>query len=208
MIAYRALCILVLIFIISGCEKKELTEKKPIVKSRDFFIEKCNIKYKERNFPINGKIQEITALLGPQDRFVEQGFKYFWDDLGLQVSTLPNSDSIAEIKWWLDETNNSEQILPKSFFNKEFILEGALINTNTNIRTINETRRAYLESLKEPDTEERPIVETWSWDRLGYERFCQNGKHIRVIFRLIEKDNSQKIGSITIMSDTNSTQQQ
>lgn len=226
-----------ILFVLSGCNEKltgqsqENSPEKPFVQtsSKDFWIDRCDIKYRGENFPITGTVNDVVKLLGPYDRFTEVGNRYFWDAIGLQVATgleagtPEDSDAIIsagllfnheessvemglrladrpEDRVRLAEINGSR---PQGFFRGELVIEGALIGQEVDFEKINDTRLEYLKTQDGPDAELKPIQQSWSATRYAFERSCADGKHVRFIFNLMsfESGDPKRLETITIASD-------
>jgi hypothetical protein len=191
--------------LLSSCEKL-LPEKVAIqASSKDFWIDRCEIKYRDKEFPITGSVRDVVKLLGPYDRFTQRGFRYFWDDIGLQVETRHDSDRVSGIELLYNREESSTEMglrladrpedrielaaiketMPQGFFRGELVIEGALIGKEINFDKINNTRLNYLKTQTGPDTQLKPIQESWSATRYAFERNCANGKHLRFIFTML-----------------------
>ncbi|MES2675165.1 MAG: hypothetical protein V4660_13070 [Pseudomonadota bacterium] len=209
--------------LLSSCEKI-LPEKATVLSSsKDFWIDRCEIKYRDKEFPITGSLSDVVKLLGPYDRFTQRGFRYFWDDMGLQVETATDSDRILDIGLLFNHEETSTEMglrladrpedrlalaatketRPQGFFRGELVIEGAHIGPEIDFDKINKTRQAYLKTQTGPDTQPKPIQESWSATRYAFERHCADGKHLRFIFRMMpfESVPPTRLEAITIGSD-------
>lgn len=209
--------------LLSSCEKI-LPEKATVLSSsKDFWIDRCEIKYRDKEFPITGSVSDMVKLLGPYDRFTQRGFRYFWDDLGLQVATRNDSDRVISVELLFNREESSTEMglrladrpedrielaaiketMPQGFFRGELILEGALIGQEIDFDKINKTRQEYLKTQTGPDTQLKPIQESWSATRYAFERNCADGKHLRFIFTMMPFESAPptRLEAISIGSD-------
>ncbi len=182
----------------------------PFTSSKDFWIDRCEIKYRGKDFPIMGSISDVVALLGPYDRFSERGFRYFWDDIGVEISTPtakggPISTTInfnrieSSMEIVLRELGTPEALQnladiksasPQGFFKGELVFEGALIgHTVIDFDLINKTRKEYFKTQSGPDAYSIDIEESWSAKRYAFERLCANGMRIGFLFTLLTGEN-------------------
>lgn len=219
----------ILILLLCGCE--EILSKKPVVKtsSKDFWIDRCDIKYRDKIFPITGSVSDVVKVFGPYDRFSEAGNRYFWDGIGLQIATgleagtPEDSDAIISAGILFNHEESSVEMglrladrpedrirlaeikgsRPQGFFRGELVIEGALIGQEVDFEKINDTRLEYLKTQSGPDAKLKPIQLSWAETRYAYERTCVDGKHIRLIFRLmlLESGKPMRLEAVTIASD-------
>ena len=210
----------------AGC--KEILPEKPQIKidSKDFWIDRCEIKYRGKDFPISGSVSDVVKVLGPYNRSIEVGNRYFWDDIGVQVATgldagtLEDSDLIISVSLLFnheetfvemglrladrpeDRVRLAEIIesRPQGFFRGELVIEGASIGQEVDFDKINESRLEYLKTLDDPDAELKPIQQSWSATRYAYERTCANGRDLGFIFTLLpfEAGDPMRLQRITI----------
>lgn len=218
---------LIVFFLLSGCNEKlvEKLQEKPLIKtsSKDFWIDRCDIKYRERSFPISGDLSDVVKIFGNYDRFSGLGNRYFWDDIGLQVTTDADSNRVVTTELLLNHEESPVEMSlrladrpedrvrlteikesrPQGFFRGELVIEGALIGQEVDFDKINNTRLEYLKTQDGPDAELKPIQLSWSETRYAYERTCADGKHVRFIFTLmmLEEGKPLRLEAVTIGSD-------
>ena len=206
-----------------GCEKL-IPEKVTVLNtSKDFWIDRCDLTYRGKHFPIRGRVSDVVELLGPNDRFSDIGSRYFWDDLGLQLTTNNGLDRILSAELLFNHEESSSEMgmrlanlpeyeiqlaelrgsRPQGFFRGDLVLEGALIGQEVDFDNINKIRAEYFKTQTGPDAQAIAIQESWSSTRYAFERNCADGKHLRFIFTLLSlKENTPlQLESITIGSD-------
>jgi hypothetical protein len=204
-----------------GCDKLHLKKNPPLKGSRDFWLDRCEIKYKGKDFPLTGTVEDMAKVMGPFDRHEKHGDLYFWDDLGLQVNTPQNSTRITSIDiYFAREESDSEMAkrladrpqdridlaeikasYPQRFFKGEMVLEGALIGPVIDFEQVDDTRHLYLKNQTGPDAHVQSIRQSWSATRYAYERTCADGQHRRFIFTLISGRPPHMLESLSIASD-------
>lgn len=215
-----------IILLLSGCE--EVVPEKPQVKvdSKDFWIDRCEIKYRGKDFPISDSVGDVVNVLGPYNRSIEVGNRYFWDDIGLQVATgleagkIEDSDLIISVSLLFNHEETSVEMglrladrpedrvrlaeivesRPQGFFRGELVIEGAPIGQEVDFDKINDSRLEYLKMLDDSDAELKPIQQSWSATRYAFERGCANGKNLGFIFTLLpfESGEPKRLERITI----------
>ena len=186
---------------LSSCDKFESPSIVPLTQSKDFWIDRCDIKYQGKDFPIRGSVSDMVELFGPYDRYAERGGRYFWEKIGLQVSTLSEMGRVRSISIDFNRLESvSEEVLrltgtpealrklaeeqsnmANSFFHGELVMEGALIGNVVDFNQINAIREEYFKTQTGADAHAIPIKESWSATRYAFERVCTDGKHLRFI---------------------------
>lgn len=178
--------------------------------SKDFWIDRCELKYRGTDFPIAGNVGDVVAVLGPYNRFSDVGNRYFWDDLGLQVATgleagtPEDSDAIISVTvQFTFEENLVEQALrqadrpedrarlaaslgsrPQGVFRGELVIEGALVGQEIDFDSINDSRYEYLKAHA-PGALFPRIRQSWAAERYAFERPCADGRRLGFIFSLM-----------------------
>ncbi len=215
--------IITTVMAISSCDKLKSISVAPLTSSKDFWIERCEIKYQGKDFPIRGSVSDMVQLFGPYDRFADLGNRYFWDGIGLQVNTLSSSDRVrsVDINFNRLESGTEKALrslgaaedmrklteeqsnMPKGFFHGELVMEGAKIGNTVNFSEINAIREEYFKTQTGVDAHVIAIQQSWSATRYAFERVCADGKHLRFIFTLLSGEDvaPNQMESLTIGSD-------
>ncbi len=208
---------------ISSCDKLKATSVAPLTSSKDFWIDRCEIKYRGKEFPIRGSISDMVQLFGPYDRYAERVDGYFWDSIGLQVNKLRTSDRVSSVEINFNrlesgtekalrslgtaedmrELAEEQSNFSKGFFHGELVMEGALIGNTVDFSKINTIREEYFKTQTGADAQVIAIQQSWSATRYAFERNCADGKHLRFIFTLLSGEDValNQMESLTIGSD-------
>jgi len=196
----------------------------PLTSSKDFWIDRCEIKYRGKDFPVTGNISDVVALLGPYDRYSAIGYRYFWDDIGVQIDTLTVMGRVRNASIHFNRIESSMEVVsrelgtpealqnladiksasPQGFFKGELVFEGALIGPAVvDFDLINKIREQYFKAQSGPDAHSIAIEESWSASRYAFERQCNDGQHRRFIFTLLTGEHVafNQMESLTIGSD-------
>ncbi len=196
----------------------------PLKSSKDFWIDRCEIKYQDKELPITGSVSDMVNLFGPYDRFSERGFRYFWDGIGLQIDALTVMGRVRSVSINFNRIESSMEVVsrelgtpealqnladiksasPQGFFKGELVFEGALIGPAVvDFDLINKIREQYFKAQSGPDAHSIAIEESWSASRYAFERQCNDGQHRRFIFTLLTGEHVafNQMESLTIGSD-------
>lgn len=220
----KRLLILLPILLLSaftGCGKLPGKPEAPRTSSKDFWIDRCDIKYRGKVFPVTGTVEDMVGLLGPYDRFESAGSRYFWDSLGLQISAFQGIGQIRSVDLYFAREESDSEIglrlsgrpedkaelaqiyatYPHGFFKGELVLEGARIGPVIDFAKVNATRQAYLKSQSGPDARLIAIDRSWADTRYAYERTCEDGREFGFLFSLISSVPPFRLRSLSIDSD-------
>jgi hypothetical protein len=197
--------IITTVIAISSCDKLKSTSVAPLTSSKDFWIDRCEIKYQGKDFPLRGSISDMVQLFGPYDRYAERVNGYFWDGIGLEINTLPSSDRVRSVNINFNRLESvSEEVLrlsgtpdamrelaeeqsnfSKGFFHGELVMEGAMIGNTVDFSKTNTIREEYFKTQTGVDAHVIAIQQSWSSTRYAFERVCADGKHVGFLFMLL-----------------------
>ena len=212
-----------LLFFIFGCEPRQTidaTHAGQIPQDTPaalFRIDACTLYYRDMPLDFNAPLEEWVKKLGEFDRKVVLANDiYVWDALGVQIYTRWNQTKVLSINMMYarevtayeenltystnpaDKTALADITSSVTFFDGGVILEGALVAAEIDFESLNKIRKTYLAERGGADSQYIPIKQSYSPVRYGFERFCQNGSHLRYVFYLLTPDEPHRIGTLTI----------